>query len=53
MVFSNMLTSHVTTLVNNTGVTSFARQMYQPQDQEELHSIMELAGFHSFDTSLN
>lgn len=46
--FSNILASNLTSLVNNTGITSLARQMYQTQDQEK-----ELDGFHSFDTSLN
>lgn len=46
--FSNILASNLTSLVNNTGITSLERQMYQTQDQEK-----ELDGFHSFDTSLN
>lgn len=46
--FSNILASNLALLVNNTGITSLARQMYQTQDQEK-----ELDGFHSFDTSLN
>lgn len=53
MEFSNILASHVTSLVNDSGVTSLARHTYQTEEQEKLHCIMELDGFHSFDTIVN